>query len=156
MKKLVLAVAVLFAFLNVAGHGGGKENEEPVTVQEQLHQPHAVRVKGKCGDRDCGSSKCTGPKGDTKNCGDTKSCPLGHCISKERSCCCRRASPESQFPATETTPLGTVAAHPVRAAETVFPNGEQEGIGSNNCCGGKACCCARGLKKPAQKADRAR
>jgi hypothetical protein len=154
MKKLVLAAAVLFAFLDVSGHGGGKENEEPITVQGQLHQPHTVR--GKCGSSDCASSKCTGPKGDMKNCGDTKSCPTGHCISPEPSCCCRRASPESPFPTTETTPLGTVAAHPVRAAETVFPNGEQRAIGGNNCCGGKACCCAHGLNKLAQKADRAR
>jgi hypothetical protein len=92
MGRLAFATAVLLVLLDVSGPGGDMDTKEPVTVKRQLHQPHVLL--GKCKDADCagmGSKKCTG---DRKECGGPKSCPLGNCIAKEQSCCCRRVGPE--------------------------------------------------------------
>ena len=103
MARLALATAMLLVLLTVCGHGGDRDTRETVTVKGQLHQPHVLR--GKCKVLDCvgpGSEKCAGDK----RCGSPKSCPEGVCVSKEQSCCCRRAGPESLLPTAEMTRLG--------------------------------------------------
>jgi hypothetical protein len=100
---LVTALAALWA-TQAGGHGGDIDTKETVTGKEQPHQPHVLL--GKCKDPDCaglGSKECTG---DRKECGGPKSCPPGNCISKEQSCCCRRAGVESLLASAEMTRLG--------------------------------------------------
>jgi hypothetical protein len=73
----------------------------PLSKQGALAASPSVR--GKCGDGDCHSKKCTGKKDDCGN--SSKSCPLGQCIAPagrlhqaragagERPCCCCTGRP---------------------------------------------------------------
>ena len=131
MGRLALATAMLLVLLTVCGHGGDMDTRETVTVKGQLHQPHVLR--GKCKYPDCvgpGSEKCIGI---SKWCGSKKSCPGGVCISKEQSCCCRRAGPESLLATVETKRLGIsgdkgccCCSRPSKAAEVARPGGRAD------------------------------
>jgi hypothetical protein len=132
VDRLALATAMLLLLLNVFGRGGDMDTRETVTVKGQLHQPYVLR--GKCKYLDCvgpGSEKCTG---NSRWCGSKKSCPVGVCIAREQSCCCRCAGPNGLLATVETNRLGICGdkrcccgSQPRKAAEGARPGGRAGG-----------------------------
>src|SRR5262245_36892013 len=82
-RSLLAVVLTLTAFAN---RDGGQD------VATKLG---ADVDKAPCGELDCKSwKKCKG-KGNVTGCGTNRSCPIGECVAKSSSCCCRSAPAES-------------------------------------------------------------